>query len=192
MAEVFSATGAAPGGDLRGDRLLRDLLPLDGLRARLRAWDAELRPRAFLGVQLGAMLFMAAGIIAAGIGSDAHQPARVLMRLRRDRRGRPGDGPVMGGGLAGWSGLAVGGAGDDGLRLRAAGAFLPSLFPPRVRYTGASMAFNVGGILGGGLAPFVAQALAAKGGLTPVGRLLARRGPAQPGGLATLRRVYED
>jgi hypothetical protein len=53
------------------------------------------------------------------------------------------------------------------------GAFLPSLFPPRVRYSGASIAFNVGGILGGGLAPIIAQALADKGGLTPVGLYLA-------------------
>ena len=45
------------------------------------------------------------------------------------------------------------------------GAFLPSLFPARVRYTGASLAFNLGGILGGGLAPFAAQALADRGGL---------------------------
>jgi hypothetical protein len=29
------------------------------------------------------------------------------------------------------------------------GAWLPGLFPARVRYTGASMAFNLGGILGG-------------------------------------------
>jgi MFS family permease len=53
------------------------------------------------------------------------------------------------------------------------GAFLPDLFPARVRYTGASAAFNVGGILGGGLAPMIAQALADKGGLVPVGAYLA-------------------
>jgi hypothetical protein len=46
---------------------------------------------------------------------------------------------------------------------------LPGLFPARVRYTGASMAFNMGGILGGGLAPIIAQALADRGGLAPVG-----------------------
>src|SRR3546814_3704653 len=38
------------------------------------------------------------------------------------------------------------------------GAWLPGLFPPQVRYTGASMAFNLGGILGGALAPIIAQA----------------------------------
>jgi hypothetical protein len=49
------------------------------------------------------------------------------------------------------------------------GAWLPGLFPARVRYTGASMAFNIGGILGGGLTPVLAQALADSGGLVLVG-----------------------
>jgi hypothetical protein len=49
------------------------------------------------------------------------------------------------------------------------GSWLPSLFPARVRYTGVSMAFNVAGVLGGGLTPLVAQALADKYGLMAVG-----------------------
>jgi len=53
------------------------------------------------------------------------------------------------------------------------GAWLPSLFPARVRYTGTSIAFNVGGILGGALAPIIAQALADRGGLQFVGLYLA-------------------
>jgi hypothetical protein len=54
------------------------------------------------------------------------------------------------------------------------GAWLPGLFPPRVRYTGVSIAFNIGGVLGGGLTPLIAQALAGDGrGLTPVGLYLA-------------------
>ncbi len=34
------------------------------------------------------------------------------------------------------------------------GAFLPEIFPTKVRYTGASMTYNLGGILGGSLPPF--------------------------------------
>ena len=49
------------------------------------------------------------------------------------------------------------------------GAWLPSLFPPRVRYTGVSMAFNVAGVLGGGLTPLVASRLASQYGLMAVG-----------------------
>jgi MFS family permease len=56
------------------------------------------------------------------------------------------------------------------------GAWLPDLFPPRVRYTGASLAFTLGGILGGGLAPILAQSLADYGGLMLVGLYLAAAG----------------
>ena len=58
------------------------------------------------------------------------------------------------------------------------GAWLPGLFPARVRYTGASLAFNLGGVLGGGLAPVLAQALADRGGLAWVGAYLAAAGVA--------------
>jgi hypothetical protein len=50
---------------------------------------------------------------------------------------------------------------------------MPSLFPARVRYTGVSLAFTVGGILGGGIAPIVAQTLAIHGGLPWVGWYLS-------------------
>ncbi len=53
------------------------------------------------------------------------------------------------------------------------GAWLPGLFPPRVRYTGASIAFNVAGVIGGGLTPLIAQGLANAHGLAPVGWYLS-------------------
>ena len=49
------------------------------------------------------------------------------------------------------------------------GALLPELFPTRVRYTGAGTAYNLGGILGASLAPFIAQKLVLHGGLGWVG-----------------------
>ena len=49
------------------------------------------------------------------------------------------------------------------------GALLPELFPTRVRYTGAGAAYNIGGILGGSLAPYFAQKLVLHGGLAWVG-----------------------
>ena len=49
------------------------------------------------------------------------------------------------------------------------GALLPSLFPPEVRYTGANATYNIGGILGASLAPYVAQLLLIRGGLSFVG-----------------------
>lgn len=49
------------------------------------------------------------------------------------------------------------------------GAFLPELFPTRVRYTGASVAYNLGGIAGASFAPYLAQKLVMAGGLPWVG-----------------------
>jgi metabolite-proton symporter len=49
------------------------------------------------------------------------------------------------------------------------GALLPELFPTAVRYTGAGVAYNLGGILGASVAPYIAQMLAARGGLAWVG-----------------------
>lgn len=49
------------------------------------------------------------------------------------------------------------------------GALLPELFPTHVRYTGASAAYNLGGIVGASAAPFFAQKLVAMGGLSYVG-----------------------
>jgi metabolite-proton symporter len=52
------------------------------------------------------------------------------------------------------------------------GAYLPELFPTRVRYTGASVTYNLGGILGASFAPSIAQMLADRGGLNWVGAYL--------------------
>ena len=49
------------------------------------------------------------------------------------------------------------------------GALLPELFPTSVRYTGAGAAYNLGGILGASLAPYIAQQLVQHGGLNWVG-----------------------
>jgi metabolite-proton symporter len=49
------------------------------------------------------------------------------------------------------------------------GALLPELFPTAVRYTGAGGAYNLGGVLGASLAPYIAQQLVLHGGLAWVG-----------------------
>ncbi|QAY75909.1 MFS transporter [Sphingosinicella sp. BN140058] len=122
---------------------------------------------AFLGVQLVAILFMAGGIALAGSASDRWSPRAVLIGgcLASVVVGLL-MGPLFGGGSLFLVGLFL------ALALLAMGfvygplgAFLPELFPARVRYTGASLTFNIGGILGGGLAPVAAQWLAERGGL---------------------------
>ena len=62
--------------------------------------------------------------------------------------------------------------GAMGLTFAPLGAQLPELFPTRVGYTGASVAYNLGGILGASLAPYAAQNLLDWGGLTWVGYYL--------------------
>ncbi|MEU2299079.1 MFS transporter [Streptomyces antibioticus] len=48
-------------------------------------------------------------------------------------------------------------------------AYLPELYEPRVRCTGASVGYNLGGVLGGALTPVVATALAEGSGRVPWG-----------------------
>lgn len=140
----------------------------------------------FLLVQLVAILCLAAGILVAGWWSDRSSPRRILM---------------LGCILTVPTGLVMAPLMEAGSLLSAAaflslalfvmglvygplGAFLPALFPARVRYTGASMAFNIGGILGGALTPVVAQGLAGGGSLVPVGLYLAAAGALSFVGLA--------
>ena len=52
-------------------------------------------------------------------------------------------------------------------------SMLASLFPTAVRYTGASLTFNLTGIVGGSLTPYVATWLATRYGLPAVGWYLS-------------------
>jgi MFS family permease len=128
--------------------------------------------RDFLGVQLAAILFMAGGIYGAAWLADRHfDERRVLI------------GGCVGTMLAGLLMAPMMNSGSlfqvflflalsltlMGFVYGPLGAWLPGLFPARVRYTGASVAFNVAGVLGGGLTPLIAQTLALRGGLLWVG-----------------------
>ncbi|MFK4104861.1 MFS transporter [Streptomyces sp. NPDC019531] len=48
-------------------------------------------------------------------------------------------------------------------------AYLPELYEPRVRCTGAAVGYNLGGVIGGALTPIVATALVEHGGRVPWG-----------------------
>ncbi|WP_062227337.1 MFS transporter [Aureimonas frigidaquae] len=56
------------------------------------------------------------------------------------------------------------------------GTALAELFPTAVRYTGSSMTFNLGGIVGASLAPYIATALATSYGTASVGYYLSIAG----------------
>ncbi len=144
----------------------------------------------FLLIQLGAILFMAVGIIFAGYWSDASSAQRVLSW---------GCGATVLVGFLFGPSLASGSWLTIFLGLAAAlfvmglvygplGSWLTGLFPVRVRYTGASVTFNAGGILGGAMAPIIAQALAERGGTVTVGLYLALAGLVSWLGLLMVRR----
>lgn len=145
----------------------------------------------FLLIQLGAILFMAGGIIFAGYASDASSAQRVL---------RWGCGATMLVGLlfgpalasGSWLTIFAGLAASlfvMGLVYGPLGSWLTGLFPVRVRYTGASVAFNVGGILGGAAAPIAAQALGDWRGTEVVGLYLALAGLVSFCGLALVTKI---
>ena len=128
-----------------------------------------------LALQLGAILFMAVGIALSGIWADRTSPAHVLIR---GCIGAVVAGAVLAPGLGSGSLATIFASLAFALLVMGfvygpLGAWLPSLFPARVRYTGVSLAFNLAGIIGGGLTPVVAQALAVRGGLVWVGAYLA-------------------
>lgn len=144
----------------------------------------------FLALQLVSILFMAGGIIWSGYWADRATPRTVLMwgcalviaagfLLA----------PMMGGGSL----LTIGAFLSIALLLMGfvygpLSAWLTSLFPARVRYTGVSVAFNVGGIIGGGLTPLIAERLVAAGGLTFVGYYLSAAAALSLAALLVLRR----
>jgi metabolite-proton symporter len=68
------------------------------------------------------------------------------------------------------------GLGVMGLTYGPLGTALSELFPTAVRYTGSSLAFNLAGILGGSLAPYIATALANDYGIAAVGYYLSAAG----------------
>jgi metabolite-proton symporter len=125
----------------------------------------------FLGLLCVAVVFMAAATPISAWLADRFGRRPVLLAAH---------------GLAALTGLALpallgaGGVGEIllflslalgamGLTFAPLGALLPELFPTRVAYTGASSAYNLGGILGASLAPTFAQWLLTHGGLAWVG-----------------------
>lgn len=75
-----------------------------------------------------------------------------------------------------------------GLTYGPLGTALSEQFPTAVRYTGASMAFNLAGILGGSLAPYIAMWLAVNYGIAAVGYYLVGAGALTLGALLVIRR----
>jgi MFS family permease len=127
--------------------------------------------------QLIAAFFMGLGVVCAGFLTDKRSAREVL---------------IAGCGLAAAVGLMLAPALNThsftsltvftsaalllcGFTFGAVGAYLPELFPATVRYTGVSIAWNVGAILGGGFVPLFALKVATTmtNGLTYIGWYLS-------------------
>ncbi|MCJ2111305.1 MHS family MFS transporter [Methylobacterium sp. E-025] len=130
---------------------------------------------AFLLFECIAVCFMALGIALSGANADRFGRRPVLMA-----------GMVVAFGLGGLLGPMLGsGSGavvlaflclslfTMGWIFGPMGALLPELFPTRVRYTGASVTYNLAGIVGASGAPYMAQRLVDWGGIAWVGAYLA-------------------
>nr|WP_218625225.1 MFS transporter [Sphingomonas sp. dw_22] len=144
----------------------------------------------FLALELVAILFMAGGIATAGIWADRASAGKMLVRgcivtipvgLTMATLLVPGSLPSV----FAWLAFALF---TMGFVYGPLGAWLPSLFPARVRYTGVSVTFNIGGIIGGGLTPLIAETLVKQGGLAWVGYYLSGAALLSLVGLALVRR----
>ena len=144
----------------------------------------------FLGIELLAILFMAAGIVTAGISADKRTANSVLMLgcLFTIPVGMTMATLLVPGSLLSVAAWLAFGLFVMGFVYGPLGGWLPSLFPARVRYTGVSVTFNLGGILGGGLTPLIAETLVKQGGLSWVGYYLAGAGMLSLVGLLLVRK----
>lgn len=132
----------------------------------------------FLTVQLAANTFLAVGIVLAAWLADLRS-ARLSLAL--GALATVVLGLVFGPGLAAaslWTVFATLASAlfIMGFAYGPLGGWLPTLFPVRLRYTGISIAFNGGGIIGGALTPFAAQWMATQGMGAQAGWLLSVAG----------------
>jgi metabolite-proton symporter len=143
----------------------------------------------FLVMLCVAVLFMAAATPLSGILSDrvGRRPVLATAMVGGAVVGLL-TGPLLGSGET-WKVMVwlCAGLFFMGLVFGPIGAYLPELFPTNVRYTGASLAFNSGSILGASLAPYTAVQLASAYGVSWVGYYLAGTAVVSLVALALLR-----
>ncbi|MFP5391172.1 MAG: MFS transporter [Gammaproteobacteria bacterium] len=129
----------------------------------------------FLKLQLFAVIFFALTIPLSAVLADRHGRSRtmvwstlaiILYGLAFGPLFRAGSGASVAAFLSLGLGLM-------GMTYGPLGTYLSELFPPAVRYTGASLTFNLGGIIGASLAPYVATWLASHYGIGSVGAYLS-------------------
>jgi metabolite-proton symporter len=100
--------------------------------------------------------------------------------------------PLFAAGPAGALTMTILGLALMGLTYGPLGTIVSELFPTAVRYTGSSLAFNLAGILGASLAPYIATWLAKTYGLQSVGYYLTASALVSFIGLLLIRETKDD
>jgi metabolite-proton symporter len=100
--------------------------------------------------------------------------------------------PLLSSGLAGAAIAMVIGLSLMGLTYGPLGTTLSELFPTRVRYTGSSLTFNMAGIFGASLAPYIATWLAQNYGLQFVGYYVVAAAALTLIGLLSIRETKDQ
>ena len=148
----------------------------------------------FLLLQLGANCFLAVGIVLAVYWADRTTPRRVLLL---GALATMLVGLVFAAGLHSGSGLTVFATLSFALFAMGfvygpLGGWLTSLFPVQVRYTGVSVAFNAGGIIGGAVTPLLAKQMINSGHGGAIGMLLVGAGALTLAGATIARPASGD
>ncbi|HXD16540.1 MAG TPA: MFS transporter [Vicinamibacterales bacterium] len=99
--------------------------------------------------------------------------------------------PMLSAGIGGATLAMVVGLSLMGLTYGPLGTTLSELFPTSVRYTGSSLTFNLAGIFGASLAPYIATYLATKYGLQYVGYYLTGAAALTLIGLLAIRETRD-
>jgi metabolite-proton symporter len=99
--------------------------------------------------------------------------------------------PMLAAGTTGAVLTLVIGLGLMGFTYGPLGTMLSELFPTAVRYTGSSLTFNMAGIFGASLAPYIATTLAERYGLAAVGYYLTAAAVLTLGGLLATRETRD-
>jgi MFS family permease len=99
--------------------------------------------------------------------------------------------PMLSSGLVGATMAMVIGLSLMGLTYGPLGTTLSELFPTRVRYTGSSLTFNLAGIFGASLAPYIATWLAQNYGLQYVGYYVVAAAALTLIGLVAIRETKD-
>ncbi len=99
--------------------------------------------------------------------------------------------PMLSAGIGGATLAKIVGLSLMGLTYGPLGTTLSELFPTSVRYTGSSLTFNMAGIFGASLAPYIATYLATKYGLQYVGYYLTGAAALTLVGLVAIRETRD-